>query len=345
MTQQLDPRPSVLDRTDDPPAGRRRLSLPRPSAGSARTLLQRQGLLLILIAICVYLSTQNDNFLTLDNMLIIFGASAALGLMAVPQTFLIITGGFDLSVGSMVALSSVTIGLVAAQGYSPWTGAAVACVAALVLGVVNAVIVLVLGINPLITTLGTLSIVQGLAYMLAGAQTLLIPSGSFDVVGIGIVAGLPVPFIAFVVVLVIALVVERMTPTGRSIYAIGGNREAARLSGLRIKAIPFVLYLATAVSGAVGGAILASQLGAASADVGTTYQLSVVTAVILGGTSLAGGRGSVVGTTLAVLILGVLQNGFALLGLSAYAQTIALGFALVLAVLLDQTARRWEARA
>ena len=311
------------------------------SARLARTL-RGQGLLLMLVVLIVIFSVQTSHFFTISNMWVVLGSSAVLGLMALPQTFLVISGGLDLSVGSVVALSSILIGSVTTAGMSPWLGSGLALLAALVVGAINAFIVIALGVNPLITTLGTLSIVQGIAYLIANAQTFLINDESFYFLGIGRFGEVPFVFVLFAIALVAFLFIERLTVFGRSVFAIGSNIEAARLSGIRVRAIPVVLYLASAFAGGIGGVILSAQLGAASADVGTSYQLSVVTAVILGGASLAGGRGTVIGTTIAVLILGVLQNGFALLGLSAYVQTISLGSALILAVLLDQTTRRVE---
>jgi ribose transport system permease protein len=298
----------------------------------------------MLVLIVAYFAFSNPFFFTLSNMWVVLGTAGILGLMALPQTFLIISGGFDVSVGSMVALSSVVVGVASAAGLGPWFGAVIALVTALVVGAINGFIIIVLGINPLITTLGTLSIVQGVAYVMANAQTFIITSQSFGLVGSGHFGPVPFTLVLFVVAFVIAVFLEKRTTVGRKIYAIGSNKDAARLSGIKVRTIPFVLYIATALSGGVGGIVVASQLSAASADVGTAYQLAVVTAVILGGTSLTGGRGSVVGTLIAVLILGVLQNGFALLGLSAYTQTIALGCALIVAVLLDQTVRSLERR-
>jgi ribose transport system permease protein len=309
----------------------------------ARTL-RGQGLAVMLIALVIIFATQNQNFFTLSNLWVILGSSAVLGLMAFPQTFLIISGGFDVSVGSVVSLSSVVVGSVAAAGVSPWLGAGIALLVSIAIGALNAVVVIILNVNPLITTLGSLSIIQGLAYVVANAQTFLISDTGFQFVGSGTWGPVPFPLVLMVIAFLVALFLQRFTRFGRSVFAIGSNLDAARLSGIRIRAVPFVLYMATAAAGGLGGIILVSQLAAASADVGMSYQLSVVTAVILGGASLAGGRGSVVGTLIAVLILGVLQNGFAIIGLSAYLQTIALGSALIVAVLLDQTARRLQRR-
>jgi ribose/xylose/arabinose/galactoside ABC-type transport system permease subunit len=154
--------------------------------------------------------------------------------------------------------------------------------------------------------------------------------------------GIPVLLILLALVFAVALVIERKTVLGRYIFAIGGNREAARLAGVAVLKVPFLLFVTSSLSAGVAGVIVTGQLGSASPQVGPSYMLAVVTAVILGGTSLTGGRGSVLGTLIAVLLLGVLQNGFALLELPSYVQTVALGVALILAVLIDQTTQRLE---
>lgn len=324
------------------PAPIERTSAPRSSRITRR--LRGQGLIVMLLILIVIFTTQSPHFLTVSNLWVILGSSAVLGLMALPQTMLVISGGIDLSVGSVVSLSSILVGTATSAGLSPWLGSGLAIGVALLVGGFNAFIAIGLGVNPLITTLGTLSIVQGGAYLIANAQTFIINDEPFYFLGSGRVGPVPFVFILFAIVFAIYLFIERKTTYGRSVYAIGSNIDAARLSGLKVRTVPVTLYLTSSLAGGIGGVVLASQLGAASADVGLAYQLSVVTAVILGGASLSGGRGTVVGTVIAVLILGVLQNGFALLGLSAYVQTIALGTALIVAVLLDQTTRKLEGR-
>lgn len=332
--------------TREPVVQEQEFAKPQPKTRTValRRTLRGQGLFLMLLILIVVFTTQSPHFFTLSNLWVVLGSSAVLGLMALPQTILVISGGIDLSVGSVVSLSSILVGTAVSAGLSPWIGAGLAILVALVVGGLNALIAIGLGINPLITTLGMLSVVQGMAYLIANAQTFLIDDDSFYFLGSGKAGPVPFTFILFAIAFLIYLFVERKTTYGRAIYAIGSNIEAARLSGIRVRPISISLYLTSSLAGGIGGVILASQLGAASADVGLAYQLSVVTAVILGGASLTGGRGTVIGTLVAVLILGVLQNGFALLGMSAYVQTIALGAALIIAVLLDQLTRRMERR-
>jgi ribose transport system permease protein len=303
-----------------------------------------QGLLVMLVGLIVYFAIRSEYFLNWDNFLIIASSSAALGIMAVTQTYLVVSGGVDLSPGATLSLTGIVFALAEKQGFGFWSAAGLALGCALLVGLANGVITVVFGITPLITTLGTLSIASGIAYTLAAGQTYLINDPLLASLGSGKLGDLPVAFVLFLVVLVVAIVFERFTAGGRNVYALGGNPEAARLAGIRIRMTPFVLYLVSALSAGVAGLIVAGSLSAASPDVGSSYLLSVVTAVILGGTSLAGGRGSVIGTLVAIGILGVLQNGFALLSLSSNIQTTALGIALIVAVLLDSVIRRVERR-
>ena len=301
---------------------------------------RRQGLLVVLIVIVGFFTFASPYFFSQSNLLNIGALSAALGIMALAQTYLVISGGIDISVGSVVALSGVLFGWLLSQGLNLWLAAICGLLVGAIVGAVNGFLVVRLHIDPLVATLGTLSIAGGLAYMVSGSQTLFISDDSFTFIGSGRLLGVPFQLLIFLALFAVSLFVERKTTIGRNVFATGGNLEAARLAGLRVDLTRFLLYVGSGLSAAVSGLILTSQLSATSAQVGTPYLLSVVTAVILGGASLAGGRGSVLGTLIAVAILGVLQNGFALLGMSSFAQQVALGVLLILAVLLDQTGKR-----
>jgi len=303
-------------------------------------IAQGQGLLVMLALIVIYFASASPFFFTLSNALTIGASAAALGVMAVTQTFLIISGGIDVSVGSVVALSGVVMGILMTAGWSFWIAAVAAVLTGALVGVVNAILVVGLKINPFIATLGTMSLFSGLAFTLTSGETRVINNPILSFIGIEKILGIPVPLVVFFVVFIIALIVERFTSWGRTIYAIGGNVEAARLSGLKVRSTQTCLYILSSASAGLAGILITAQLASASPQVGATYLLSVITAVILGGASLSGGRGTLIGTLVAVAILGVLANGFALLGWSTNAQTMALGLALIFAVLLDQTTRK-----
>lgn len=303
-------------------------------------IVQGQGLIFMALLIGIYFTASSEYFLTAGNFLSIGSASAALGVMAVAQTYLIVSGGMDLSVGSVVALSNTVTAMLISGGMNFWMAALVALAIGAGVGFVNAILVVKLRINPFIATLGTLSAFQGLAFALTDGSTRVVVNSTLSDIAIKRYMGLPVPLIIFIVIFLIALFVERFIAWGKTVHAIGGNAEAARLAGIKVRGTQTLLFVLSGVSGGIAGILITAQLSSGSPQVGSTFLLSVITAVILGGASLSGGRGTVVGTLVAVGILGMLNNGFALLGWSSAAQQIALGIALIFAVLLDVTTRR-----
>lgn len=303
-------------------------------------LLRGQALVLVLVGLVVFFSLKSEYFFNTKNLLAVGGTAAVLGVMAITQTFLMVSGGIDISIGSVAVMAGVILGLAYSGGINIWLSALLALLVALGIGALNGTLAVIINVDPLVTTLGTYSVFLGAAYLISGSTTLAIASNSFAYLGAGEIAGIPFALVLFMVLLVVGLFIERMTIGGRAVYAIGGNLEAARLSGIRVNRVRFSLYALSGLSAGMAGIILTSQLSASSPDIGSTYLLSVITAVILGGASLKGGRGSLVGTLVAVAILGVLQNGFSLLSVSSYAQTMVLGILLIAAVLLDQTTRR-----
>lgn len=316
----------------------------RRDEGGWRTALARlaqgQGLAVILGLLILYYALASPYFFTTDNLLLIGSTASALGIMAVFQTYLIVSGGVDLSVGATLALTGVAIGLMVEQGMNVWVAALLSLLIGLMVGLVNGFLAVKMKINSLIVSLGTLSFVSGLAVWLSNSRTLIVADKGFDFVGSGRIFGVPFPLILFATLAAAAFYVERRTVVGRAIYAIGGNPQAARLSGIKVDRTQITLYTLSGLSAGIAGVMVCSQLNAGSPQVGANFLLSVVTAVILGGTSLAGGIGSVRGTVIAVFVLQVMQNGFALLGYSSSVQTMALGVVLIVAVLLDQVTRR-----
>jgi len=292
---------------------------------------------LILIAVFSVLS---PFFLTLRNMLQIGGNVAYIGLMAAAGTPLIIAGGLDLSVAAIAGLTGVVISMLFGMGVPIWLAVALAIVVAAAIGVVNGLFTTRLRLNPLIVTLGMMSIISGIALVLTGGLTRPLMVPGFNWVGSGRVVGIPIPFILMMVTFVVLWVVMTRMRFGRYIYAAGGNAEASRLIGIPLEKTVIILYVISAISGAVAGTILGAMLGAAGPTAAGSQLLTVIAAIILGGTSLNGGRGSVWGTLLAVLILGTLNNGLTLLDVSSFWQDVTRGVVLMLAVSLDQIRTR-----
>jgi ribose transport system permease protein len=282
----------------------------------------------------VFFSIQSEYFLTGLNLINILVSASVIGIIAAPATLLLVSGNFDLSVGSGVALVGVVMAWGAAN-YGIGPAVAMAFVTGLLIGVVNGFSVTVIGINALITTLAMLAILRGLALVLAEGQTLLLsdfnwPGNARPFLDI------PLPVFVFIGVTLLMGFIMRYTVFGRSMYAIGANPTAARLAGIKTKTAIFAAFIMSGIAVVIGGLILVSQLGAASPQAGLGLELAVVTAVILGGASLAGGRGTITGTVLGVFILGVLNNGLTLLNVDSFWQQVAQGALLLIAVGFDQ---------
>lgn len=306
--------------------------------------LEMVSLALFLFLLGLVFSLLSNEFLTSSNMIGIASNSAAIGIVCIGQTFVIISGGFDLSVGGVIPLATVVFALRVNHG-TPFILALIEvllCGAAF--GVGNGLIVAKGRISPLITTLATTSIAGGLAFSISSG--LSVP---YNNVHDGVLADrgplqIPNQVTIFAAVVVIGFVCLRYTSYGRSVYAVGGNSEASRLAGMRVDALLVSVYAFSGVLAALGGVVLSSQLLSGSGTIGTDSALTSITAVVLGGAALAGGVGSVWGTLLGVLILGVLSNGLAILHVSSFYQTIATGVVLLIAVglgrLTSQSSRR-----
>ena len=315
---------------------RRKVSLPETAA-----------LFAVLIALVVFFSLTSQYFLNGANLINILQNTARIGIVACPATLLLISGQFDLSVGSTSAFVAIVTAIAAATAGAPITlglpllvALLLGTLAALLVGAVNGVSVTVFRINALITTLATLAIFRGLTKVLSDGQTVRLDD--FRDLGIGRVMGLPIPVYIFAAVVVIFYVILRYTTYGRSMYAIGASPAAARLAGIRTGRAIFVAFVLSAALAGLSGMILLSQVGSASVNAGIGLELSVVTAVVLGGASLSGGRGSIVGTTLAVLIVGVLGNGLIQLGVPSFWIEVAGGVLLLAAVGFDQVRVRYS---
>lgn len=293
------------------------------------------GLLGIFALLIIGLSLKSPYFLSVNNFLNILVEASTIGVIAIAMTMVIVSGGLDLSVGSVVALTGVLVAQLSHQ--MPIGGAvAIAVLCGLAFGVFNGIAITRVGINPLIATLGTLSIARGLALVFSKGQSQSIDHEGFRFLGTGYVAGIPLPVIVMLVLYALVAWIMRATVFGRSIYAVGGNAQASRLAGLSVTRLQMTVYILSALSAVLGGLFLAAQLGAGAPAGAAGIELSVITAVILGGTSLSGGKGTILGTLLGVLILGTLNNGLTLLNISSNYQEIARGVVLLLAVALDQ---------
>lgn len=294
--------------------------------------------MVVLIAEVILFTSLSPYFLAWDNFLNILVAVAVIGIVAAPGTMLIVAGQFDLSVGSSTALAGIVMASVAAS-HGLTLGVLAALGIGLGAGAVNGYLVTVVGINPLITTLATLSALQGLAEVTSNGLSLSV--NGFAGLGTATVfARIQVPVVILVVVIGVFALIMRFTVFGRMVYSIGANPVAARLIGLHTKRTIFILFVISGLACAVCGLILDSQLSAASPTAATGLELSVITAVVLGGATLSGGEGTVLGTALGVLVIGVLNNGLVLKSVNPFWQDVAQGALLIAAVSFDRVRSR-----
>jgi ribose transport system permease protein len=322
---------------DPPDEGRR----------SRRSLLtivpETAPLALLLVGLGVYFSIESEFFFNYDNFLNILTAAAITGIIAAPATLLLVGGQFDLSVGSGLTFCGIVMAYFVGQGEPLAVAIALAALAGMVLGSVNGFLVTVVGVNPLITTLGTLAAFVGLARVIADGQTL--PVTGFSGLGTSRpIFDIPLPVLIFAAVVLAFWALMRFTVFGRAMYAIGANPEAARLAGIRVKRFIFIGFFLSGVCVALASLVNVSQLGAASPNAGSGLELSVITAVVLGGASLAGGRGTIIGTVFGLLVIATLNNGLVLLNVSSFWQDVARGSLLILAVSFDQLRLRLRNR-
>ncbi|CAM4300701.1 ribose ABC transporter permease [Paenibacillus alkaliterrae] len=299
--------------------------------------LQKLGPLIGLLIITVILIIASPNFLTVNNILNVFRQVSINALIAFGMTFVILTGGIDLSVGATLALSgALTAGLLNG-GMDPLTAIIIGLVAGGVMGAVNGLLITKANIAPFIATLATMTIYRGFALVYTDGRPITgFESELFTLVGGGYFFGVPVPVIITIIIFAILFFILRKTTFGRNVYAIGGNEEASLLSGIKTGRFKIYVYALTGLLSALAGIILTSRLNSAQANAGFGYELDAIAAVVLGGTSLSGGRGWIVGTLVGALIIGVLNNGLNLLGVSSFYQQVVKGMVILLAVLLDR---------
>ncbi|GAB6277316.1 MAG: ribose ABC transporter permease [Rectinema sp.] len=304
--------------------------------------LKNYGIILAFFLICVGLSILSPVFFTLNNIINVIRQTSIYGIMAVGMTFVILTGGIDLSVGSVLAVSgAICAGMLKAGNpiilvILATLGVGVGC------GLVTGLFVTKARITPFVVTLGMMSIARGLALIYTRGYPISGFSPTFRLIGGGYILGIPIPIIIFLVVVIIAYIVLMQTKLGRYTYAIGGNEETVRLSGINSDFFKTLVYVISGSTAALSALILTSRLNSAEPIAGTGYELDVIAAVVIGGASLSGGRGSVWGTFIGALLIGVINNGMNLLGISPYFQQVVKGLIIIGAVWLDQLRAKEE---
>jgi ribose transport system permease protein len=304
---------------------------------------RRYGTVLGLVFLSAVLWALTPHFLTVSNLLNIAQQTSINAIVAAGMTFVIISGGIDLSVGSIVALSGVALGTLLQAG-QPGIVAVIAAVAVgIASGLVNGLLVSFGRLPPFIATLGMMSVARGSALVLTEGRPISGFSEGFRWVATGSLGPIPAPVIITLVVYAIAHVVITRTTFGRYVYAIGGNEEATRLSGVAVRFHKTAIYAVSGLMSAVAAVVLTARLNSAQPIAGMMYELDAIAATVIGGTSLMGGEGSLFGTLVGALIMGVLRNGLNLLGVSSFLQQIVIGGVIVGAVLVDTLLKRQRA--
>ena len=298
--------------------------------------IRQYGLLIVFGIICLIISLITPQFLTISNLTIIVTQVSINALLAFGVTFVIITGGIDLSLGSIVAVSGVTSAMLAhPDSYPVLIPIIMGLLAGLLMGAFNGFIITKSKIAPFIVTLGTMTIGRGLALILSDGRPVSNLSDSFNYLGSGTVLGIPVLILIFILVFALCSIVLSKTILGRYIYAIGGNEQAARASGINIDRVKLSVYSISGLLAGLAGILLASRITTGQPNAGAGFELDAIAAVVIGGTSTAGGRGTMVGTLIGVLLIGVINNGLDLLNVTSYYQQIVMGIIIIGAVVLD----------
>ncbi len=331
-----------------------------------RGLLLQLRAFIALILLFTFFALISEPFLRSTNQVILAKQVAINAILAIGMTFVILTGGIDLSVGAVVGLTGMIAGGLIHRGlvleplnavvyFNVWIVSLIAILVGMLVGLVNGILITRFNVAPFIATLGTLYIARGLSLLSNQGATFPnligrpeLGNTGFEQLGAGgfRIAGLDIPYSIFIMIglALLAIFITTKTPFGRQIYAIGGNKRAAELSGVRVKTVTMITYIISGFCAAVVGLIVTSQLVAAHPSTGETWELSAIAAVVLGGTSLAGGRGTIIGTIVGAFVIGVLRNGMILQGLSSFWQMVITGFVIILAVIIDQAQQRLQER-
>jgi ribose/xylose/arabinose/galactoside ABC-type transport system permease subunit len=314
-----------------------------------RQFISKYGIHLVLLFLIVFFSFTSEAFFTTKNLFNIMRQVAVVGIISVGMTFVIIIGGIDLSVGSILAICGVLLSkiLVSGAGYAATAAMLLAVIAVLsvTIGMINGFFVNNLGLPAFVSTLGMMTALRGMGFIITNGKTVFGFPEWFRIFGQGFVWVIPVPVIFMMLAFLMGYILLNKTKYGRYIYAIGGNEEAARLSGIDVKKVRYLVYVLSAALSTIAGFVLLSRVNSGHPKAGEGYELDVITAVILGGVSITGGEGKISGVLIGVLILGVLSNGLVLLNTNEYAQDFLKGLVLLAAVSFDRFVQKNKATA
>jgi erythritol transport system permease protein len=335
--------------------------VPQSASSSALLVVLKARTFIALFVVFAYFAFNAPNFLSMATIVIMSKHAALNAILAIGMTFVIITGGIDLSVGSIVGLCGMVAGYLMLHGIDLGLGWSIqfntleicllVCVVGTFVGLFNGILITKLNVAPFIATLGTLYIARGAALLSSNGATFSNLNGTpaygsdtFWMLGAGRVLDIPISIWMLIVVAIVAAYVARRTPLGRHIYAVGGNERSAALSGIKINRVKILVYMFAGFCAALVGLIITSELRAAFPATGESFELNAIAAAVLGGTSLAGGRGTIGGSIIGAFVIGILSDGMVMMGVSSFWQTVIKGIVIILAVVVDQAQQKLQAR-
>lgn len=307
-----------------------------------KSYIQRYfGILIGLFALCLVLTLNSSAFLTSANIFNVLRQVSINAILAFGMTYAILIGGIDLSVGSVLALcGTVVTGLIVRNGVPISVAVIIGLLLGLSLGLFNGVIIAKTGIPSFIVTLAMMQIARGVAYVYTNGQPIRITEGAFIAIGTGYLGSIPLPIVYTVLIFIIVSLLLNKTRFGRYVYALGGNKDAAMFSGIKINKITIAVYGMIGLLSSICGIVLCSRMYSGQPTIGTGFELDAIAAVVLGGTSMSGGIGNLGGTLLGALVIGVLNNGLNLLNINSFWQLIIKGTVILLAVYVDSAKKR-----
>ena len=332
-----------------------------PTSGSLLLTLMKARTFIALIAVILFFSLTVPTFLSTANLILMSKHVALNAFLAMGMTFVIITGGIDLSVGSIVGLCAMVAGYLVLNGIDLQIGYTVyfnvpeiiliTLGVGVLIGAINGWLITKLNVAPFIATLGTLYVARGAALLSSDGRTFPNLVGNpelgntgFGYLGAGRILGLPVSVWLLIVVALVAAYIARYTPLGRHIFAVGGNERAARISGVRVNMVKMFVYMFSGFCAAIVGLIISSELMASHPATGESFELNAIAAAVLGGTSMSGGRGTIGGTIVGAFVIGILSDGLVMMGVSSFWQMVIKGLVIIVAVVIDQAQRKLQQR-
>lgn len=298
------------------------------------------GILIFLIVLFVLLSLSSPYFLTVDNLTKVLRQVAVVGIVTVSMTMVILTGGIDLSVGSILGLTSIVLAKLMVAGISVPIAIIITLISGMGLGLFNGFLINKIKISPLISTLGTMTIYSGISYIVTKGVSIFGFPKSFSFIGQGYILRVPVPIIILILVYIFGFFILNDTRFGRYLYGIGANEKASILSGVDVVKIKYIVYMISGLLASLASVVMLSRINSALPSTGAGLEFDVVTAVVLGGISVNGGEGKLQGVVIGLLIIAILSNGMILLGVDTYFQTVVKGAVLLMAVGIDNISKK-----